>query len=106
MTITNSIYFSDGREVQLLNEVKKELKYIGGIESLDIISFDVEHVKGPDWKIYLSIILNGSELTYEYQLAYQDIINHDCDNGKRRVIWYVFTTDEFKEWITDELTYL
>jgi hypothetical protein len=103
MTITNSIQFSDGRDVQLINEIKKELRYIPGVREFHLIDFSVDRREDAYYEVCIDYTVNDGMLhTYQYLTEIDDVYLDTLPWRQREIILASIQSDGFKE----ELTYV
>jgi hypothetical protein len=94
MTITNSIQFSDGRDVQLINEIKKELRYIPGIS-------DFHRQDNAMYEVCIDHTINDGTLrTYSYLTEIDDVYLDTLPWRQREIILASIQSDDFKEHLT------
>jgi hypothetical protein len=101
MTITNSIQFSDGRDVQLINDIKKELRYIPGVRELHLIDFSIDRQDNAMYEVCIDHTINDGMLqTYSYLTEIDDVYLDNLPWRQREIILSSIQSDDFKEYLT------
>lgn len=101
MTITNSIQFSDGRDVQLINEIKKEFRYIPGISEFHLVDFSIDRQDNAMYEVCIDHTINDGTLrTYSYLTEIDDVYLDNLPWRQRDIILASIQSDDFKEHLT------
>lgn len=101
MNVTNSIQFADGRDVQLINEIKKELRFFPSISELHLVDFSVERFPTATYEVCIDMTVNdGTLITYSYQTEIDDVYLDNLPWRQREIVLASIQSDDFKEYLT------
>jgi hypothetical protein len=101
MNVINSIEFSDGRDVQLINEIKKELRFFPSIDEFHLVDFSVDRLPNATYEVCIDLTINDGMLcTYQYQTEIDDVYLDNLPWRQREIILASIQSDDFKEFLT------
>jgi hypothetical protein len=101
MNVINSVEFSDGRDVQLINEIKKEMRFFPSIDEFHLVDFSVERQDNAMYEVCIDLTVNDGLLcTYNYQTEIDDVYLGNLPWRQREIILASIQSDDFKEFLT------